>query len=152
VPCAGAVHAPAVDIAPLPCLGFRIGVVSSPWGSAASARALPEFDAALVVQGVFGLALGPARLHRRAPSWPAGTRPCARPHLLVVRSCLVGRWVRLGPAAKPAAKYKAARATSPTARPTPGQQPNCGWYWHFVMSLHGYLLFIGRVYKHGEYI
>jgi len=42
-------------------------------------------------------------------------------------------------------------ATAPTARPAPGQQPNCGWYWHFAMSVLGYLLFIGRVYKHDAY-
>ena len=44
------------------------------------------------------------------------------------------------------------RATE-TARPAPGQQPNCGcyWHWHFAMSVLGYLLFIGRVYKHDAY-
>ena len=43
------------------------------------------------------------------------------------------------------------RATE-TARPAPGQQPNCSCYWHFAMSVLGYLLFIGRVYKHDAYI
>jgi hypothetical protein len=34
----------------------------------------------------------------------------------------------------------------------PPQQPNCGWCWHFALSVLGYLLFIGRVYKHGASI
>ena len=43
------------------------------------------------------------------------------------------------------------RATE-TARPAPGQQPNCGCYWHFAMSVLGYLLFIGRVYQHDAHM
>ena len=99
---------------------------------------------------------------RLIPSWPAKAWSCMQLcHMhgqaaLVARGggrcCLVCRWVRPGPVAKPAAECKAARATAPTTRPAPGQQPNCGWYWHFAMSVLGYLLFIGRVYKHDAYI
>ena len=53
------------------------------------------------------------------PSWLAGAqaRPCTRAHLSAARRCLVRRWVRPRPAAKPAVECKAARATAPGARP-----------------------------------
>ena len=66
------------------------------------------------------------------------------------RSCLVRRWVRPRPAAKPAAQRKAAREPAPTARPAPATELR------LVLALRPVrawvLLFIGRVYKHGASI
>ena len=82
---------------------------------------------------------GPAYISIMTSRRPAGQpRPGPVPGPAPGRSCLVRRWVRPGPAAKPAVECKAARARAPTTRAAPGQQPNCGWC-HvraWVPSLH----------------
>ena len=94
----------------------------------------------------FGLSL-----HAHAPAGP-GARldplPITSPFGRGGRCCL--RWLGVGFGRGNARQPSC--ATAPTARPAPGQQPNCGCYWHFAMSVLGYLLFIGRVYKHGASI
>ena len=83
-------------------------------------------------------------VHAHAPAGP-GARldpvPITSPFGRGGRCCL--RWLGVGFGRGNARQPSC--ATAPTARPAPGQQPNCGCYWHFAMSVLGYLLFIGRV-------
>ena len=114
---------------------------------------------------------GPRPPPRRAPRWgigqgqaytscmlsimisrcPAGlSRPSPVHGPAPGPSCLVRRWVRPRPAAKPAAQRKAAREPAPTARPAPATKLR------LVLALRPVrawvLLFTGRVYKHGASI
>ena len=135
-----------------PCPGCCAESMPSPlpW----TPRPLPQRIPRRSPQGPASVGIGrrPAGQPRRRPGpvpWPG--RTCAR------RPVLLGSWfgVGFGPGRRPSRRRNAmqpSHATAPTARPAPGQQPNCGCYWHFAMSVLGYLLFIGRVYKHDAYI
>ena len=103
------------------CISALIGVFAASLGTKAptSVCAALEFRCHLGGPGWPGVVRpgpGPG-LYRHVPSWPAGARPCTRAHLSAARRCLVRRWVRPRPAAKPAVECKAARATAPGARP-----------------------------------
>ena len=138
------VHGPGLDVAfgvlaPGPC------AENSPQ---AASRRVP---CCCRVDGLAGQACVQP-VHAHAPAGP-GARldpvPTASPFGRGGRCCL--RWLGVGFGRGNA--RQPSRATE-TARPAPGQQPNCGcyWHWHFAMSVLGYLLFIGRVYKHDAYI
>ena len=112
-----------------PCPGCCAGLMPSPasWTPRPLPQRMPRWSFGLGPASI-GIGRRPAGQPRPGPA--QGPAPC--------RSCLVRRWVRPGPAAKPAVECKAARARAPTTRAAPGQQPNCGWC-HvraWVPSLH----------------
>ena len=147
VPCHAAAAGIQMRVSSLcPCPGCCAGLIPSPlpW----TPRPLPQRIPRRSPLGPASIGIGrhPAGQPRRRPGpvpWPGCT--CAR------RPVLIGSALGSTRAGGQAGGGMQGSAAAPTARPAPGQQPNCGCYWHFAMSVLGCLLFIGRVYKHDAY-
>ena len=128
-----------------PCLECGAGLVSPllPWTPRPLPRRVPRW----------GFGLGPACISIMTSRRPADhdqPRPGPVQGPAPGPSCLVRRWVRPRPAAKPAAQRKAAREPAPTTRHAPATELR------LVLALRPVrawvLLFVGRVYKHGASI